>query len=68
MLDKIGKNTDTFAICNTLLLHGKQVNWKRFNVTLRVEVMAGLVFACSCGLSITGLMAVVLAHSYVIKN
>lgn len=30
--------------------------------------MAGLVFACSCGLSVTGLLAVVLAHSYVMKK
>jgi len=68
MLDNYGKNTDTLAICDTLFFHGKQVNWKRFNVTLRVEAMARLVFACTYGLSVTGLMVVFLAHSYVIKN
>jgi len=35
---------------------------------LRVQYMAVLVFACSYGLSVNGLMAVEVAYLYVIKN
>jgi hypothetical protein len=69
MSDNYGKNTDTLATCNTYCFFTENKLIKSaFNVVLRVQYMAVLVFACSYGLSVIGLMAVELAYLYVIKD